>query len=327
MQFVGIDVSKKKFDTLWLRQTQPQKVKTRVFQNKRDQEKAVVQWLLKQTGANPSEIHVVLEATCVYHESLTYALHEAGMQVYVANPARTRDFAKSEGFLSKTDKLDSLCLALYAKEKHERLHQWQPEAPEIRQLRALSARLEALEKDQQREENRLEKAEFNQSSDRVIASIKDMIAALKEEIRKLKQDIDDHIDGHPLLKKGRALLDSIKGVGDVMSRELLSLIHSRRFQSAKQCAAFVGLTPMHNESGDSRKPARIRKAGRSNVRGKLYMAAVTACTYNPDIRALRRRMEAKGKSGMAIVVAAMRKMVQIAYGVIKHQQEYTPQVA
>ncbi len=74
MQFVGIDVSKKKFDTLWLRQTQPQKVKTRVFQNKRDQEKAVVQWLLKQTGANPSEIHVVLEATCVYHENLTYAL-------------------------------------------------------------------------------------------------------------------------------------------------------------------------------------------------------------------------------------------------------------
>lgn len=161
----------------------------------------------------------------------------------------------------------------------------------------------------------------------MIASIKDMIAALKEEIRKLKQDIDDHIDGHPQLNKDRALLDSIKGVGDVMSRELLSLIHSRQFQSAKQCAAFVGLTPMHNESGDARKPARIRKAGRSNVRGRLYMAAVTACTYNPDIRALRRRMEAKGKSGMAIVVAAMRKMVQIAYGVIKHQKEYIPQVA
>ena len=84
---------------------------------------------------------------------------------------------------------------------------------------------------------------------------------------------------------------------------------------------------MHNESGDSQRPARIRKGGRANVRGKLYMAAATACNYNPDIRALRQRMEAKGKSGMAIVVAAMRKMVQIAYGVIKHQQEYTPQAA
>ncbi len=327
MQFVGIDVSKKKFDTLWLRQTQPQKVKTRVFQNTRGQEQTVVQWLLKQTGAKPSEIHVVLEATSVYHENLAYALHEAGMQVYVANPARTRDFAKSEGFLSKTDKLDSLGLALYAKEKHERLHLWQPEAPEVRQLRALGARLDALEKDQQREENRLEKAQFNRSSERVIASIKDMIAALKEEIRKLKQDIDDHIDGHPQLQNDRALLDSIKGIGDVMSRELLSLIHSRQFRSAKQCAAFVGLTPMHNESGDSRKPAKIRKGGRSSIRGKLYMAAVTACTHNPDIRALRQRMEAKGKSRMAIVVAAMRKLVQIAYGVIKHQKEYTPQVA
>lgn len=327
MHFIGVDVSKKKLDTLWLRQTQPQKVKTRVFQNTRGQEKTVVQWLLKQTGAEPSKIHVVLEATSVYHENLAYALHEAGMKVYVANPARTRDFAKSEGFLSKTDKLDSLCLALYVKEKHERLHLWQPEAPEVRQLRALGARLEALEKDQQREENRLEKAQFNQSSERVIASIKDMIAALKAEIRKLKQDVDDHIDGHPQLRNDRALLGSIKGIGDVMSRELLSLIHSRQFRSAKQCAAFVGLTPMHNESGDSRKPAKIRKGGRSSIRGKLYMAAVTACTHNPDIRALRRRLEAKGKSGMAIVVAAMRKLVQIAYGVIKHQKEYIPQAA
>ena len=57
------------------------------------------------------------------------------------------------------------------------------------------------------------------------------------------------------------------------------------------------------------------------------MAAVTACTHNPDVRALRRRMEARGKSGKVIVVAAMRKLVQIAYGVIKHQKKYTPQVA
>ena len=327
MHFVGIDVSKKNLDTLWLRQAHPRKVKTRVFQNRRGKEHEVAQWLLKQTGAEPSEIHVVLEATCIYHENLTYALHEAGLQVYVANPARTRDFAKSEGFSSKTDKLDSLCLALYAKEKHERLHKWQPEAPAIRQLRALGARLEALEKDRQREKNRLEKAEFNQSSERVIASIKDMIATLNEEIRKLKKDIDDHIDGHPELKQDRSLLESITAVGDVMSRELLSLIHSRDFRSAKQCAAFLGITPVHNESGDSRKPTKIRKGGRASIRGKLFMAAVTACTHNPDVRALRRRMEARGKSGKVIVVAAMRKLVQIAYGVIKHQKKYTPQVA
>lgn len=327
MAFIGIDVSKKKLDVLWLRQSHPQKIKTRVFQNQPGKQDEIVQWLFKQTGEAPSNIHVVLEATSVYHEHLTYALYEAGIQVYVANPARTRDFAKSEGFLSKTDKMDSLVLALYAKEKHERLHRWQPEAPEIRQLRALMRRLEALEKDHQREQNRLEKAEFAQSSDRVITSIKEMIAALEEEIRKLKQDIDDHIDGHPQLKKDRALLRSIQGVGDVVSRELLSLIHSRRFQSAKQCAAFVGLVPMHHESGESKKPAKRQRGGRSSVRGKLYMAAVTACTHNRDIHALRMRMEARGKSGMAIVVAAMRKMVQIAYGVIKHQQAYTPQVA
>ena len=82
------------------------------------------------------------------------------------------------------------------------------------------------------------------------------------------------------------------------------------------------------ESGSSiRRQARISKAGRSSVRQKLYMAAVTACQYNPVIRALKRRMQAKGKAGMAIVVAAMRKLVHIAFGVLKHQQGYVPQAA
>ncbi|MFN3714396.1 MAG: transposase, partial [Alcanivoracaceae bacterium] len=213
-------------------------------------------------------------------------------------------------------------------EKHARLTQWQPEAKEIRQLRSLMARLEALEKDLQREQNRQEKALATDTSVRVMASIEDMIAALEAEIRKLKDDINNHIDGHPNLKGDRELLKSIPGVAEVCSVQLLALLRSRDFVSARECAAFIGVVPVQVESGSSiRRQARISKAGRSSIRQKLYMAAVTACQYNPDIRALKRRMQAKGKAGMAIVVAAMRKLVHIAFGVLKHQQEYVPQAA
>lgn len=328
MAFVGIDVSKDKLDVLWLRQNTPLKVKTRVFRNHRPLLKEVAEWLLKQTEEAPENIHVVLEATSIYHENLSHALHEAGFIVYVANPARVKDFARSEGTLNKTDKKDSLVLALYGQEKHSRLVRWQPEAREIRELRSLMARLEALEKDLRREQNRREKALMTQTNLRVIESIEDMIGALKEEIRKLKSDIDQHINGHPELKQDRELLQTIPGVAEVCSVQLLSVLRSRDFGSARECAAFVGLVPVHTQSGSTlRKQSRISKAGRSSVRQKLYMAAITACQYNPDVRALKRRMATKGKAGMTIVVAAMRKLIHIAFGVLKHQQGYVPQAA
>ena len=154
-----------------------------------------------------------MEATGIYHEALAYALHESGANVYVVNPARVRDFAKSLGTRGKTDKKDSMVLARFG--AVNTLQSWQPEAPEIRTLRVLLARLESLDKDIQREENRLEKAEISQASAQVIESIQLMLKALKDEKRRLEQQINDHIDGHPKLKSDQALLQTIPGIGQV----------------------------------------------------------------------------------------------------------------
>lgn len=327
MAFIGIDVSKKKLDVLWLRDRSRLKVKTRVFANVRPAFKDLITWLTKQTGERPEQIHVVLEPTSVYHEQLTYTLHKAGFRVYLANPARAKDFARSEGTLNKTDQRDALTLALYGVEKHERLTLWQPEPEEIRHMRALVARVDALEQDRQRELNRLEKALATETSEEVLNSIRGVIAHLEAEIKRLNKDIDDHIDRHPGLKQDRALLRSIPGIAAVTSVELLGVLRSRPFRSARQCAAFLGLTPVHCQSGTLNKASRISKAGKARLRKKLYMAAVTALSYNPDIRALKERLKARGKSGRAIVVAAMRRLVHIAFGVLKHQQEYAVQSA
>jgi len=150
-------------------------------------------------------------------------------------------------------------------------------------------------------------------------------AALEAEIKRLQEDIDNHINHYPKLKRNRQLLESIKGIGPVMSRELVYLFASKCFVNAKQVAAYLGLIPKLKESGKFKGRTMLSKAGSARIRAKLYMAAVCASTHNPDIKAQKMRLLKAGKVKMQALGAAMRKLIQICFGVIKHQTEYQPQ--
>jgi len=324
MRVIGIDVSKEKLDCLWLRDVDQGKVKTKVFKNTPQDHQQLIAWTLKQTGEPIESIHFVMEATGVYHEALAYTLHGAGACVSVINPAQVRDYAKGIAVKTKTDKKDSMVLARLG--NAEPLVRWEPEPAEIRELKALLSRYEALQKDVRRELNRREKAQVSRVSDEVLRSIDTVVEQLKEEARRLEELIDQHIDQNPQLKHDRALLESIKAVGPVVSQYMIAVIRSRRFSSAKQCAAYLGTNPVQHESGSSiRGRSRLSKAGNGLIRAKLYMAAVTAIRYNPDVKALYERLVKRGKSKMAALGAAMRKLVHICFGVLKHQTPYQPQ--
>ena len=152
-----------------------------------------------------------------------------------------------------------------------------------------------------------------------------MIGALEAEVKRLQRDIDDQINQYPELKRNRELLESIKGIGPVMSRELVCLFASKTFTSAKQVAAYIGVIPRIRESGTLKGRTMMSKVGNARIRSKLYMAAVCASTHNPDIKAQKARLLKAGKVKMQALGAAMRKLVQICFGVIKHQTEYQPQ--
>ena len=325
-EFTGIDVSKEKFDVGWLRDVKTGKKKTKVFKNTRAGHQQVQDWLLNNLKVPAQDIVIILEPTGVYHEALMYFLHDCGFQVLLVNPGKARKYAQSLNQLHKTDKLDAVTLAWYGHAQQHKLTLWQPEAPEIRELKVMIRRLDALEKDLQREQNRQEAAQVSLSSDRVAQSLKDMIETLKAEIERLQQDIDNHIDRFPELKRNRQLLQSIKGIGAVMSRELVYLFASKRFKSAKQAAAYIGLIPKLRESGKLKGRTMLSKIGSARIRAKLYMAAVCASTHNPDIKAQKARLLKAGKVKMQALGAAMRKLIQICFGVIKHQCEYQPQL-
>ncbi len=321
MNVIGIDVSKDKLDVLWLRDVVSGKVKTKIHRNTAAGHKMLIKWIVKSTGQAIEHSHCLMEATGIYHEALAYALHTAGAEVSLVNPAKVRDYARSLGVRTKTDKKDSWVIAHYG--ATQQVRRWQPEPEAVRTLKALINRLMMIEKDRQREANRLEHIPQTGASETVAQSIHTVMAQLDAEKQRLEKSINEHIDQNPSLKNDRELLISIPGVGPVVSRLMLAVLHSRDFAKATQCAAYLGLNPIHNESGTSvRGAAHISKAGNARARAKLYMAAIVCIQYNPDISDHYQRLLKNGKSKKSALCAAMRKLVHICFGVLKHQQPY-----
>ena len=322
--YIGIDVSKNKLDIAWLKDTDKLKFKTKVLKNDHSDYAILIDWLSANLADDLKDIHVTLEATGVYHENIAYYLFDKGLKVSIINPAYIKSYGASLGSRNKTDKKDSVLLARYAHSAKPKL--WTPPPAEARHLKSLLSRSYALQEDLQRELNRLEKANATDTAPVVTASIKQMIASLQEAIAKLNNDIDDHIDRHPNLKQDQDLLQTIKGVGPVVSKQMVSLMHNKQFSQASQMAAFLGLVPKHHESGLFKGKSRLAKNGSSAIRAKLYMPALVAIKHNPDVKAQYERLLANGKCKMQAVCAAMRKLVHICFGVIKHQQPYQARV-
>ncbi len=322
MVVLGIDVSKLKLDAaLWL----PASRKWYAVRAGNDAAGAakLLHWACAKSGAEPAHSRAVLEATGVYHELAAEVLYETGAEVVLANPKRVRDFAKGHGVLNKTDGVDARTLARYGAEAE--VIAWQPPPPEVRILRALMGRLAAVEEDLQRETNRREKAQATTTPALVLESLERTIQGLTVERKRLEQAINDHYDQHPDLKQQRDLLKTIPAIGDKSANQLLCLLRSKTFDSARQAAACSGLVPVAHQSGTSvHQPPRLSKHGNPRLRKVLYMAAVSALRYNPQLRQIYDRFVASGKTKMAVLGILMRKLVHIAYGILKHHQPYNP---
>ncbi|MGR5502023.1 IS110 family transposase [Vibrio sp. DNB22_10_4] len=323
---VGIDVSKESLDVCLLNAQAKSGKRYRKFKNDNRAHSDLSSWLLKAAKCKTEDILITMESTGIYHESIALHLHMAGFLVFISNPGKAKKFSQSLGLVHKTDKSDSYMLALYGDAQGGRAHLWVPDSLNIKNIKSLTRRLSALEKDRLRESNRLEASEISDAHERVRISIKSIIALIDKEIASIEQEIDLAISSDPIMKKNHQLLLSVVGVGKVMSRELVYLFSAKQFSSAKQAAAFVGLIPRLNESGNLKGRTTLSKVGPSRVRAKLFLAAVSASTHNPDIKEQKRRLLAAGKTKMQALGAAMRKLIQICFGVLKTQTKYSPQV-
>ena len=237
------------------------------------------------------------------------------------NPARAKAYAQSLGLRQKSDSVDARALAQLV--SSQRLQRWRPPPMELRTLQALVRRLDALIAMHVQEQNRLEVAPAN-----VKDSIAQHLVYLDEQIEYIKGEIARHIDRHPGLKQQQSLLESIPGIGSSISAWLIAEMNLMRFASAREAAAFAGVTPRMHQSGSSvRGKPRVCKQGSAKLRKLLYFPAITAMRCNPVVKALSKRLKQRGKHNMAIITAAMRKLIHIAYGVLKSGKTFDPTLA
>jgi transposase len=312
---VGIDVSKLKLDLALLRESG--KFRDKVVANSRKGFEELLAWLAKQ---GVTRAHICMEATGAYWEELAEFLVDAGFEVSVVNPLLIRKYSESRGERSKTDRIDARVIARFCAERHP--ERWQAPSKAVRGLRALVRRREALVELRTEELNRRDSA----SEPRVLESIDKVIAHLDEQIALIEQQIHRHIDDDPTLKQQGKLLQSVPGIGKVVSAMLLSYYGGDlRFGTSKQAVAFAGLDTCHRESGTSvRGKPRMSKRGHSNIRGTLYMPAVVTMSKTGWGKAFAARLAQAGKPSLVIIGAVMRKLVVIAYGVLKSGQPFNP---
>lgn len=304
---LGVDISKLTFDVALLNDN---KVKTKKFSNTTKGFVELQQWLKTK---KIDIAHACMEATGGHEVKLAQYLHDNNFKVSVINPARIKGFAMSKLSRVKTDKADCELIAYFCQAMQPDL--WQPTPLHIQELQQWVRRLDSLIANKNQETNRLDGA-----SDTVAANISTHIEFLDKQIKEVEELINNHIKGHEDLNDKSKLLNSIPGIGDKTIGIILAFLSVENFESAKQVAAFVGLNPKSRQSGSSvLGVGRISKTGDADLRKALYMPAVVSIRFNPIIKDFSERLAKAGKPKMVIVIAVMRKLLHIIYGVLRNK--------
>jgi transposase len=317
MDAIGIDIAKRKFDLAWF---PGGKLKTKVFENTEKGHAELLAWL-KKNKLTTENCHLAMEATSQYYEPVALALFDAGYTVSVVNPLQIKAFGESLMRRQKTDRADAELIARFC--EVNKPESWHAPPPKVRELQRLLARLEAVQAMHVQEQNRRHEAHGFE-----LKSILRVIETLDLEIDYIEQQIRDHIDRHPDLREQDELLQSIPGVGPVVSRYAIAWLRGERFDDVRQAVAFVGLSPCHHQSGSSvHGKSRISRLGHRRLRSILYWPAISAMRYNAAAAALTRRITAAGKNKKVAIIAVMRKLVHWMIGVIKSGKPFDVNLA
>ncbi len=244
---------------------------------------------------------VVFEASGGYERGLLQSLHKTGVPLAMVNPARVRDYARSEGVRAKTDPIDGKMILAFAKSKALRPMEAPSEA--CVKLAALLDRRGHLVEQLAREKNRLQNSEAF-----IHRSIKRMIRVLEKEIATIEEAIEKLAGSDPGLKSRSKIIQSVKGVGKITAWTLLAYLSEIEDLNRNRLVALAGIAPFNRNSGKF-SGRRTIQGGRAKVRKCLYMAAHTAATCNPVIADYVQGLRNRGKPYKCAIVAAMRKLL------------------
>jgi transposase len=280
--------------------------------------------LIRRLTRTKARVHVCVEATGIYHLDLCLALEQAKeIEVMVANPRTTKDFARAQLRRSKTDRTDAHSLLEFV--RRMAFEPWTPPSAPILALRALSRRIQALLVTRAQEKNRLHADESVEATPPAIReSIERHIDGLNAEIEALTRSALEVVRVDDTLEQRFHHLVSVKGIAQASAITLLAeLSVLPEDMSARQWVAHAGIDPRHSESGTSVKgTVRISKVGNRHLRAALFLPAMVASQHEPRVRAYYEKLLAKGKKPMQALVAVMRKLLHAIHGMFQHDADF-----
>lgn len=312
MAVLGIDISKADFHACLIYGSNRDR---KSFPNNPTGFQQLLRWL---ENRKCERVHACMEATGAYWFGLALALIKADQKVSVVNPSRTVNFARSQLRRTKTDHVDAQMLAEFCKTQKPRI--WIPRAPEILELRGfLSYRNQLVA-----QRTALKHIAAQVHMDAALRRLHDeQLDSLERMIDALEQQMRVHVKRHKSLKAQIELVSGIPGFGFLSAAAVVTRLPVEQIRNAKAAGAYVGLSPADRQSGTSvhGKP-RICKTGNAQLRRDLYMPALSAMRFNPTLSAFAKRLKAKGKPNKVIIVAVMRRLIVLAYALLKDGNAY-----
>lgn len=306
---IGIDVSKETLDVSIFTGGKPL---GKQFANTEQGFAQLLGWLAHR---KLGRVHACLEATGRHSLGVALALHAAGHVVSIVNPAQIRDFARARLGRNKSDTIDAGYIREYG--AMVRPPAWTPPSPALRRLCELQTIRAGYVAGRIEWQNRAGSL-GNDAATRALTEA--TIAHFTAQIAAVDQAIAETIDRDDDLRGKRDLLLSIDGVGQTLAALVLAeLPGTDVITRSAQAVAYAGLNPRHFQSGSSvNRPTRISRIGNAVLRAALFMPAMVAMRHNPAVAALATRLRAQGRlKPKQIVVAAMRKLLVICFGVLK----------
>lgn len=301
---VGVDVAKAHLD--WV-------VGSRGEVERCSNTPAGVRRLVKRLGRLDLD-RVVLESTGQYERGLLEALEDEGHSVVRVNPVRVRRFAEGMGVLAKNDALDARILALFG-EKAD-LAERPRKSPRERVLGDLASRRRQLIGMITAEKNRLEHAQGWAAKD-----IRSHVRLLEKRVERLDDEIDRVVAEDAKQRKDFERLQSVPGVGPKVARALLIDLPELGQLDRRQIASLAGLAPYARDSGQKRGSRSIH-GGRAAPRTQLYLAAMVGARWNPELAAMKARLQETGKPPKVILIACARKLLTILNAIVRDQSEW-----
>ena len=314
---LGIDVGKADCHVALITPVSAALLGESVFTNNKEGFAALVRWLRK-TLPKGAFVHACMEATGSYSLPLALFLTEQVACVSVVNPQTIKAFGQMQLRRSKTDSADARLIARFCLK--ERPQPWKAPSEVQLKLAALARRVINLQQQQTAENNRL-----GQCLDAdVVKSLRAHLRWLKAQEKKIQEQMGQLVATDEQLSQKACWLESIPGIGKKSAAQLLAeLPHVEAFGSARQLAAFAGLTPRHRQSGTSgSKATPLCKIGSNRLRLILFFPALAAMRHNPLLRAFAERLLERKKSKMVVIGALMRKLIHIVFGVLKNRQPF-----